>query len=112
MSHDLRSASTAADSRPEKPHRRWNPFIAVPAIVALGVLTYLAFFSEKSLSHRIEYQHQIDSLEQALQQERDTLEYYRELNRRLNTDPELMEQVVREQYNMKRDNEDVFVFED
>ncbi len=36
--------------------------------------------------------------------------YYRELNRRLASDPVLMEQVVREQYGMKKAGEDVYVF--
>ena len=41
----------------------------------------------------------------------DSVTYYRELNSRLESDPETMERVVREQYNMKRDNEDVFITE-
>ena len=51
------------------------------------------------------------SLTECLAVQRDSLEYYRDLNRRLSTDPELMEQVVREQYNMNRPNEDVFIIE-
>ncbi len=68
-------------------------------------------FGEKSVTQRIEYQQAIDSLKTALNQEQDTLEYYRDLNRRLSTDPQLMEQVVREQYNMKRAHEDIYVVE-
>ena len=41
----------------------------------------------------------------------DSVDYYRELNRRLASEPEAMERVVREQYNMKREHEDVFVLE-
>lgn len=37
--------------------------------------------------------------------------YYQRLNESLVRNPEVMEHVVREQYNMKRDYEDVFVFE-
>lgn len=109
-SEDLRNAAPATEGNENpKPKSRFKSFFALPAVIAVGVMVYLTFFSEKSVSQRLEYQTIIDSLESALQQERDTLEYYRDLNRRLNTDPELMEQVVREQYNMKRDNEDVFV---
>lgn len=108
-SDDLRSASVSAPESSPRPPRRYSRLVILPALVAIGVLVYLTFFSEKSVSHRIQYQAMIDSLEEALRQERDTLAYYRDLNRRLNTDPELMEQVVREQYNMKRDNEDVFI---
>lgn len=37
--------------------------------------------------------------------------YYQQLNERLAGDPDLMEQVVREQYGMKRQSEDVYLFE-
>lgn len=112
MSDDLRSRASAPNQdTPPKPPRRFRRLLMVPAALAILIFIYLAFFSEKSVSQRIEYQRVIDSLELALQQERDTLAYYRDLNQRLNTDPTLMEQVVREQYNMKRDNEDVFVFD-
>ncbi|MDE7467663.1 MAG: hypothetical protein K2M61_04840 [Muribaculaceae bacterium] len=105
---NLHSSSTDSDDSVNS-SRRYSRLIALPAVIAIAVLVYLTFFSEKSVSHRLEYQTMIDSLETALQAERDTLEYYRDLNRRLNTDPVLMEQVVREQYNMKRENEDVFI---
>lgn len=58
----------------------------------------------------IEHQCTIDSLRAELEANRDTMLYYRELNRRLASDPALMEQVVREQYGMKKATEDVYVF--
>lgn len=58
----------------------------------------------------IEHQRTIDSLRCDLEANRDTMLYYRELNRRLASDPTLMEQVVREQYGMKKASEDVYVF--
>ena len=36
--------------------------------------------------------------------------FYKELNSRLSTDREVMEQIVREQHYMKRPNEDVYTF--
>ena len=36
--------------------------------------------------------------------------YYKKLNSLITTDPEVMEQVVRERHNMKRPDEDVFIF--
>ena len=58
----------------------------------------------------IEHERTIDSLTRELEANRDTMLYYRDLNRRLASDPALMEQVVREQYGMKRASEDVYVF--
>lgn len=45
----------------------------------------------------------------AIRQAGDSLDYYRNLEQRLNTDPAAMEQVVRENYHMQRPDEDVFV---
>ena len=85
-------------------------YVAIPTVIGLALIVYLVFFSEMSVTRRVGYQKIIDSLEVCLKAQQDSLEYYRDLNRRLSTDPALMEQVVREQYNMKRDNEDVYVF--
>ena len=63
------------------------------------------------MTQRIEYQRQIDSLSAEVAVVQDSVDYYRELNRRLASEPEAMERVVREQYNMKREHEDVFVLE-
>jgi hypothetical protein len=63
------------------------------------------------VTQRIEYQRQIDSLSAEVAVVQDSVDYYRELNRRLASEPEAMERVVREQYNMKREHEDVFVLE-
>ena len=75
----------------------------------------MAIFStksgESSVTQRIEYQRQIDSLSAEVAVVQDSVDYYRELNRRLASEPEAMERVVREQYNMKREHEDVFVLE-
>lgn len=78
-------------------------------IACLGLLVYMVFCGEYSVSQRMAYEHVIDSLRRELTINRDTMEYYRALNSRLTADPELMERVVRENYNMKRQGEDVFV---
>lgn len=84
-------------------------YLAIPTVVGLAVIIYVCVFGEKSVVQRFAYQRMIDSLQVCLQNQKDSLAYYKDLNRRLTTDPELMEQVVREQYNMKRPNEDVYV---
>lgn len=100
-------------ARPEDAQRKsWlRRYMAVPTLAAVAIFIYIIFFGEQSVTQRVAYQRVIDSLELCLQQQLDSLEYYRDLNRRLTTDPALMEQVVREQYNMKRQNEDVYIVE-
>lgn len=107
--HQEAETSPATGNAPRKSWLR--RYMALPTLIALAVLVYIAFFGEKSMTQRIAYQRVIDSLELCLGQQLDSLEYYRDLNRRLTTDPALMEQVVREQYNMKRQNEDIYVIE-
>ncbi len=85
--------------------------MSLPTVAVLAILVYIVFFGESSVTQRIEYQRQIDSLSAEVAVVQDSVDYYRELNRRLASEPEAMERVVREQYNMKREHEDVFVLE-
>ena len=86
-------------------------FMPLPTIMCLLVVAYIIFSGDSTVFRSIDYDHKIDSLEHALAAERDTMLYYQDLNNRLASDPELMEQVVREQYGMKRASEDVYLFE-
>lgn len=111
--------STESDNSTSTPQpastwaRLWHwmrRYMRIPTLLFIALLIYLTFFGEYSAPLKAEYQHQLDSLQQCLDREQDSLKYYRDLNRRLSCDPELMEQVVREQYHMNRPGEDVFVF--
>lgn len=103
-------SSTPVAENPVKKKSWLRRYAAIPTLISIALIVYLGFFSEMSVKRRLEYQKTIDSLEMCIREQQDTLEYYRDLNRRLSVDPTLTEQVVREQYNMKRDNEDVYVF--
>lgn len=108
----LQSDSPDAGTEAQRPRRSWvRRYLSVPTLVVLAIIVYLAFFGDNSISQRIVYQQTIDSLAECLAAQQDSLEYYRDLNRRLSHDPALMEQVVREQYNMNRPDEDVYIVE-
>ena len=79
-------------------------YMSLPTVAVLAILVYIVFFGESSVTQRIEYQRQIDSLSAEVAVVQDSVDYYRELNRRLASEPEAMERVVREQYNMKREH--------
>ena len=83
----------------------------VSTIVCLLAVAYIIFSGDSTVFRSIDYDRKIDSREHALAAERDTMLYYQQLNERLAGDPDLMEQVVREQYGMKRQSEDVYLFE-
>lgn len=85
-------------------------FLSPWTLLCLAVVAFILFSGDNSVMQSIEHQCTIDSLRAELEANRDTMLYYRELNRRLASDPALMEQVVREQYGMKKATEDVYVF--
>lgn len=83
-----------------------------PGFVATAALVvFVLFFNDNSILNTYEHEIEIERLRAEIQQNKDTLMYYEALNRRLDTDIETMERIVREQYHMDRPGEDVFVFE-
>ena len=85
-------------------------FLSPVTLVCIAAFCYIAFSGENTVFRSIDYDRTIDSLRAELEANRDTMLYYRDLNRRLASDRDLMAQVVREQYGMKRAGEDVYIF--
>lgn len=85
-------------------------YISALTIVVLLLVVYVLLGQENSMFRLMEYSRTIDSLNVEIANARDSLEKYDRLNSQLQTNPELMERVVREQYNMVREGEDVYVF--
>lgn len=107
-------SDTPVDTSAARPSGFWHwlrRYLPLTTIAVIGAAVYITWFSEYNASHRISLQSEIDSLNEVLSAQQDSLAYYKELNRRISTDPALMEQVVREQYNMNRPNEDVFIID-
>lgn len=86
-------------------------YISIMSIIVVGFLIYTLFIQDNSIFKYMEYQSTIDSLTTRIEMAKDTMEYYHKMNSLLSTDNETMERVVREQYNMARDGEDIYVFE-
>ena len=84
-------------------------YLSLNLLVVAGVLVYLLFFTDNSAALAYEQNREIERLQAEIKATRDTLLYYQRLNHALSVDPEAMERVVRENYHMQRDNEDVFV---
>ena len=62
-------------------------YMSLPTVAVLAILVYIVFFGESSVTQRIEYQRQIDSLSAEVAVVQDSVDYYRELNRRLASEP-------------------------
>lgn len=78
-------------------------------MVITVALVYVLFFNDNSILNHYQYEAEIEDLRAAIKANKDSLDYYREMNSRLDTDREAMEQIVREQYHMQRPNEDIYL---
>ncbi len=86
--------------------------MSIMFIVIVLFIIYTLFLQENSIFKFVEYSNTIDSLKAEIKTATDTMRYYEEMNSRLSSDPEVMERVVRENFNMVRESEDVYLFED
>ena len=87
-------------------------YISLPLIVAVAYVVFVLFFNENSYSRSAELQNQIDQLQAEIKENTDSMMYYFELNRSLDSDPSTLERIVREKYHMQRVNEDVYIITD
>ncbi len=86
-------------------------YLSFTLLAAITVGALVLFFNENSLLTSIEQERRISELEARISDANDTLTYYRDLNRSLDTDKETMERIVREQHHMQHPDEDVYIFE-
>ena len=87
----------------------WKRYISFTLIGVVSVLVMILFMTDNSVFNTYDFECQIEELKAEIREHQDTLRYYEDLNRRLDTDPATMEQIVREQFHMRRPNEDVYL---
>lgn len=83
----------------------------LPLLVVVGAIAVSIVWGDSSYIKRIGYQERIGQLERELDMYNDSVALYTRKAEELNTDREALEKIAREQYGMKRDNEEVFVTE-
>lgn len=87
-------------------------YISLTGLIVIAAVVYMVFFQENSMTRIYDYERTIDSLQQVIAVQNDTMEHYRSLNQRLDeNDRNAIERVARENFNMARENEDIYVFE-
>ncbi|MBR6249457.1 MAG: septum formation initiator family protein [Muribaculaceae bacterium] len=88
----------------------WIPrWLNIPLLIFAGFIVWLLFFGENNYMRINDYKKQINELKSEIKQNEDSARIYDAKMRELNTDHETLERIVREQYGMKRVNEDVYV---
>ncbi|MDD3196359.1 MAG: septum formation initiator family protein [Paludibacter sp.] len=79
-------------------------------IVAAVFLVYLIFFDDHNLIKKYGMRQEIKQLETELSMFREDIEANKQEVERLKNDSVYLEKVARENYLMKKDNEDIFLF--
>lgn len=88
----------------------WIPrWLNIPLLIFACFIVWLLFFGENNYMRINDYKKQINELKSEIKQNEDSARIYDAKVRELNTDHETLERIVREQYGMKRVNEDVYV---
>lgn len=100
------------EKKPKSSFTAWcRRYISLLFVGILALYVYVLFFNDNSYGHLRELHGEIKRLEIEKQQNQDTLDKYRELNRLLLSDKEELERVAREKYGMQRPGEDVYIVE-
>lgn len=86
-------------------------YVSIPGLAVIGAIVYMVFLQDNSIARIYSYSNTVDSLQAEIAVNRDSMELYRSLNHRLDIrEPEIIERVVRENHNMNRPHEDVYIF--
>lgn len=88
----------------------WCKRYIKPGFMAtLAILIFVTLGTDNSMLETYGYDQEIDELRGEIARYNDTLQYYRQLNHNLTTDPVTMERIVREHYHMQRPGEEVYI---
>lgn len=78
-------------------------------VFIVGFLVYITFISDYNYFRVVAYDKEIKELKAEIKACRDSTQSYQTKLARLDSDPETLERIVREEYNMKRENEDLYI---
>ena len=79
-------------------------------IILLLFVVWMVFFDENSLINHWELDKEIDNLEKSNEYYKDQIEQDKKVIDNLN-DPDSLEKYAREEYKMKKENEEIFLIE-
>lgn len=84
--------------------------VHLPLLLVAGLMVTLLFLNDDtSMSLNMKYDREIQELKSQIQDNRDSAIYYKQKREALLTESDELEHVAREQYNMQRPTEDVFL---
>lgn len=78
-------------------------------VVVVAFLVWMTFFDRNSLLLHVERERNISALQDSISFYKREIERQKTFLRELESDPKQMEKFVREHYNMKKDDEDIYL---
>ena len=88
---------------------KWIPlWLSIPFVIFIAFIVMLLFLGENNYRQISKQKVEIDKVKAQIKEQEDSAQYYIRKTQELNTDKETLEKIAREQYNMKRNNEEVF----
>ena len=91
--------------------KRFMGLTAYQIVLVVALVVMLFFLSDSSVTKRVQYENQIRDLETQIEHYKEQIESDKEKLHELRSNDEDLEKFARENYLMKRDNEDVFIME-
>lgn len=91
--------------------KRFMGFTAYQIVILVALVVMLFFLSDSSVAKRVQYENQIRDLEIQIEHYQRQTELDKEKLHELQSNDEDLEKFARENYLMKKDNEDVFIIE-
>ena len=89
---------------------KWIPlWLSIPFIIFITFIVTLLFCGEFNYLVIAEQQREKDKYKELIKEQEDSAQYYIRKTQELNTDKETLEKIAREQYKMKRNNEEVYI---
>ena len=88
---------------------KWIPlWLSIPFIIFIAFIVMLLFYGENNYMLINQQKKEIDKMNAQIKVMEDSAKFYERKTQELNTDKETLEKIAREQYGMKRTNEEVF----
>jgi cell division protein FtsB len=89
---------------------KWLPlWLSLPFVIFIAFIVMLLFYGENNYMQINDQKKEIDKINAQIKELEDSAKLYERKTQELNTDKETLEKIAREQYSMKRTNEEVFI---
>ncbi len=86
--------------------------LSVGKVALFAFVVFIIFIDENSCIQQAKFDKEIDRLNEQIEAQNDTTEYYNRLVEKLQTSKELVEQTAREQFFMCKPNEHIYIIEE